>query len=204
MKITLISLGYLFLRLAPFIIVSFFSLASFFNQDFKGIIYIVGLIVTCFITSMSGNMFGFQGISQEDSNEICSMIELGDNGEFSKLPLGQTVYGFTYAYLMYIIVKYDYVMNNVPTIIFFPLMMLFDISWNINNTCYNASALITSLTIGTLLGLLWSYIIDSSGVTKLQYFNGISGNDVCERPSKTTFRCKLYKNGKLISENMGS
>lgn len=202
MKISIVSIGYLFLRLAPFIIVSFFSLASFFNQDFKGIIYLVGLLVASFITSLFGNMLGFGGINE--SNDICSTIEIGDQGEFSKLPLGQTVYGFTYAYLMYIIVNNGYTMSNIPTIIFFPLLSLFDISWNINNSCYDAGALATSLAIGAGFGLIWSYIIDSSGVTKLQYFNGISGNDVCERPSKTTFRCKLYKNGKLISENMAS
>lgn len=202
MKITIFSVGYLFLRLAPFIIVSFFSLASFFNQDFKGIIYLAGLIGACFINSLIGNMVGSTGPIED--NGICSTIELGDMGEFSKLPLGQTVYGFTYAYLMYIIVGNNYVMNNIPTIVFFPLISLFDMSWNISNSCYNASHLIGSLTIGTLLGLAWAAIIDSSGVTKLQYFNGISGNDVCERPSKTTFRCKLYKNGKLISENMAA
>lgn len=203
MKITIFSVGYLFLRLAPFIIVSFFSLASFFNQDFKGIIYLAGLIGACFITSLFGNMLGYEG-SKVNENGICNTFELGDMGEFSKLPLGQTVYGFTYAYLMYIIVGNNYVVSNIPTIVFFPLISLFDMSWNISNTCYNASSLIISLTIGTLLGLAWAAIIDTSGVTKLQYFNGISGNDVCERPSKTTFRCKLYKNGKLISENMAA
>lgn len=203
MKINIFSIGYLFLRLAPFIIVSFFSLASFFNQDFKGVIYLVGLIVTCFITSLFGNILGYEG-SQINENSKCNTFELGDMGEFSKLPLGQTVYGFTYAYLMHIIVGNDYVMSNIPTIIFFPLISLFDMSWNISNTCYDAGQLMVSLAIGVGFGLLWSYIIDSSGVTKLQYFNGISGNDVCERPSKTTFRCKLYKNGKLISENMAA
>jgi hypothetical protein len=203
MKITIFSVGYLFLRLAPFIIVSFFSLASFFNQDFKGIIYLAGLLGTCFMTVMFGNMLGYEGINA-NSNSNCSTIEIGDTGEFSKLPLGQTVYGFTYVYLMYIITRNGYVLNNIPTIVFFPLISLFDMSWNISNTCYDASQLMISLAIGSLFGLAWSYIIDSSGVTKLQYFNGISGNDVCERPSKTTFRCKLYKNGKLISENMAA
>jgi hypothetical protein len=202
MKLDFISISYLFLRLAPFIIVSFFSLASLFNQDFKGIIYLVGLITTAFITTLWGNMRGYEGVNSEAP--ICNMIEIGESGEFSKLPLGQTVYGFTYAYLMYVISQNGYVMDNIPTVVFFPLISLFDMSWNIHHTCYNFTSLFVSLTIGVLCGVTWAAIIDSSGVTKLQYFNGISGNDVCDRPAKTTFRCKLYKNGKLISQNMAA
>ena len=45
MDLNVIGFGYLFLRLAPFVLASFFILASIFNQDFKGFIYLVGVVL---------------------------------------------------------------------------------------------------------------------------------------------------------------
>ena len=51
------SLLYLSFRLAPFIIVSVFSLTSIIHQDFKGLIYLGGLLFTSVFAIMFGNMF---------------------------------------------------------------------------------------------------------------------------------------------------
>jgi len=48
--INVISLSYLFSRLSPFIIVSYFVLQSLFNQNLKGIFYVAGVLLTCFIS----------------------------------------------------------------------------------------------------------------------------------------------------------
>ena len=48
MELNLVTLIYLFFRLAPFISVCYFSLGSIFNQDIKGLIYLVGLLVALF------------------------------------------------------------------------------------------------------------------------------------------------------------
>jgi hypothetical protein len=45
MEVNLLSISYLFFRLAPFIIVCFFTLNSIFNQDLRGIIYLCGLLI---------------------------------------------------------------------------------------------------------------------------------------------------------------
>ena len=49
MNIDLIKIVYLFFRLAPIIIVSYFTLSSIFNNDLKGIVYLAGLLLTCMI-----------------------------------------------------------------------------------------------------------------------------------------------------------
>lgn len=200
MKLDIVSFSYLFLRLAPFVLVSFFSLGSLFNQDFKGLIYLVGLIVSTAIAVMIGNGFGFTGINK-DAPGICRMIELGENGEFSKLPLGQVVFGYTFAYLLYPIIANNYVLMNIPTIVFFPILILGDIIWNTQHGCYDISHLISSLFVGSVIGILWALIIAVTDVANFQYFNSVTGKDVCSRPTKSTFRCNVYKNGKLISKN---
>jgi len=53
----LFGLLYLFFRLSPFIIASFFSLISVFNSDLKGFIYLVGLIFSTAITMLAGTTF---------------------------------------------------------------------------------------------------------------------------------------------------
>ena len=56
MDLNIINIMYMFFRLAPFIIVSYFTLQSLFNQDMKGVIYIIGLIVASFVTVILGGI----------------------------------------------------------------------------------------------------------------------------------------------------
>ena len=197
MELNIITFGYLFFRLAPFILVCFFTLASFFNQDFKGLIYLIGLIFACFSAMMIGNSLSID--PPDNTNELCNLITIGDTPAYSKLPLGQCIFGYTFAYLMFIILKHKLVLQNLPTVIFFPFIMSIDILWNMSNNCYKLSQLLISLIIGGLFGLLWAYVINKTKMTNLQYFNQISGKQACTRPSKSTFKCNVYKNGKLIS-----
>ena len=56
MQIDFIKFIYLFIRMSPFIVVSYFSLQSMFNRDLKGLIYLSGLLITCIIAaSISAN-----------------------------------------------------------------------------------------------------------------------------------------------------
>ena len=134
---------------------------------------------------------------------ICNIITIGQT-ELSVLPLGQAVFGYTFSYLLYTIVKYNYVNKNIPTIVFFPILILFDMLWNVKNSCYSIWQLGASLVIAVLFGLLWSYIIDKTNSKYLQYFVGVNNKEVCSKPSASTFKCAVYKNGQLISNNMST
>jgi hypothetical protein len=205
MELNIVSFSYLFLRLAPFILVCFFTLSSIFNQDFKGLVYIAGLLFSCFTTIIIGSGLSEFIVKVDPGSrpEICNMITVGQGGEISKLPLGQSIISFTFGYLLYTIVKNNFVKQNIATIVFFPILLLFDMIWNARNTCYSVQQLIMSLIIGGLFGVLWSYIISLSGNPSLQYFIGINNNEVCNVPTKNTFKCRVYQNGKLLSGNIG-
>ena len=62
--------------------------------------------------------------------------------------------------------------------------------------------LILGVVIGALFGLVlggtWYGIIKASGNPQLLYFEELSNGETCSRPSKQTFKCAVYKNGKLI------
>jgi hypothetical protein len=170
--------------------------SSIFLQNFKGIIYISGLLLACFFSIIVGKSFQY-----ESQNTICKTISISKDGSLSKLPLSQVVLNFTFFYLVYIIGSNNLANQNIPTLIIFPLLIIGDILWNWYNSCYQIPQIITALIIGSGIGFMWSYIITRVNMPDLLYFNGVSNSEICSRPSQSTFRCSVYKGGELISSN---
>lgn len=193
MELNIINLVYLFFRLAPFIIVSYFTLQSVFNQDLKGLIYLVGLLFASIATVIIGNILPDE-VNNDVARDIkCNTLTLGATGPISKLPLSQTVFGYTLAYLSYFIGTNNLQTQNIPTFVIFPLIIIADMFWNIMNTCSSTIYLITALIIGGLIGALWAMIIDSTKMANLTYFSGISNTDVCSKPTRNLYRCRSVK-----------
>jgi len=207
MNLDVVAFGYLFLRLAPFILVCFFSLASIFNQDLRGLIYLIGLLLACSSVAMVGKYANSYNIllPEPTQPELCKLITIGDSDMFAALPLSQTTFGYTFAYLMFFILKSknNLVQQNIATIVFFPLLILADLAWNKKNNCYRISSSMVALFVSGLIGVIWAAIIESTNSPNLPYFSGMSNGEVCSRPTKQSFKCNVYKNGKLISKNIG-
>ncbi len=192
MDLNIINLVYLFFRLAPFIIVSYFALQSIFNQDFKGLIYLVGLLIAAVTTVVIGNVLP-KSTEPMIASAKCNMLTLGANEPISRLPLSQTVFGYTLAYLSYFIGINNLQTQNIATFIIFPVIVVADFIWSTSNNCATPEFLLTALIIGGLIGVLWAMIIDSTKVANLTYFSGISNKDVCTQPSRSMYRCRSVK-----------
>jgi hypothetical protein len=198
----ILTLSYLFLRLAPFIIVSFFTLMSVFYQDFKGIIYLVGLIFSCFMSSLIYNSASTYIPGMPQDNVLCNLMSFNDDQTTASLPMGQNILGYTYAYLLYVIIYNKTVDGNVPLITLFAILIAFDGIWNFMYGCFNPLQLVLGLGLGVAFGIMWSAIIVSTKVADLQYFNQMTGGSpACSRPAKNTFKCNVYKNGQLLSNS---
>jgi hypothetical protein len=189
MELNIINIIYLFFRFAPFIIVSYFTLESIFNQDLKGVIYLVGLLIASVCTILMGNVIGSSNESPF-ANAKCTTLTIGNNQPISTLPLSQTVFGFTLSYLSYFIGVNNLATQNIPTFIIFPLIILADMVWNTSNGCSSNAKLLAALIIGGLVGVLWAMIIDSTGMVNLTYFSGVSNKAVCSQPSRSMYRCR--------------
>jgi hypothetical protein len=202
MELNILAFGYLFLRLAPFILVSFFTLSSIFNQDFKGFIYLIGLLFACFLTTMIGGSFTDIIKSWNYQNgeilEICNMIPILQDSNLSVLPLGQTVLNYTFFYMLYSVINNNIITQNWPMITFFTMVIFFDFVWNIRYKCNSWALLLTSLIIGGGSGYLWGHIISTTNNVGLQYYAGINDKEVCSIPAKNTFKCNVYKNGEIL------
>lgn len=200
MQLNIVSIFYLFFRLAPFIIVSYFSLQSIFNQDMKGLVFLIGLLITTFLTIFIGNVLpkgNNENMVQTDyAKAICNQLVLGSNSPISTLPLSQTVYGFTLAYLTYFISTNNLASQNIPTFIIFPILIVGDIFWSSSNGCSTNILLITALIIAGILGTLWAIIIEGTNMPGLAYFSGISNKEVCNRPTKSLYRCRAVNSTK--------
>jgi hypothetical protein len=203
----LVPLLYVGFRIIPFILVSFFTLSSLLNQDIKGIIYLAGLLIACFISAMVGNTFPkiFENtsatppvpvaadnltVTPDDFTLICKSLTLGEDGPISILPLSMTVYAFTFFYLVYIIGKYKLANQSIITILFFTSVILGDWYWHRLFNCNSHTRLFASFMVGAIIGLLWSAVIASTGKVELQYFNGISNKEVCKLRTKQKFLCR--------------
>ena len=209
--LNLISILYISFRLAPFITVSFFSLSSIFNQDLKGIIYLAGLMLSSFIAIIFGNsltMFERPSLSEDglyqNVSHVCNLMTLSKSGPLSNLPLSQIVFTYTFGYLFYIIYKYSLIMQNIPVLVIFPLLIITDWFWHASNNCAAYLPLFVSTAVGGGLGVLWSYIIDSTGVSSLQYYNVLSNKESCSVPSQQSFSCKIVGAGAAISDGSSS
>lgn len=170
----------------PTIIVCYFVLSSIINADYKGIIAVIGICITVAVCILSSNMLKF---SNPDKNEICNLVSINRVSGISNIPLSVAVYTYTAAYLLYTIGINNYVLPNLIPLILFPFIILVDLAWISNNRCFTGNQTLLSIAIGTIVGILWGIIINSTKRKNLQYFAG-NGDSSCLIPKHQTFKCK--------------
>ena len=195
------SILYMFFRLAPFMLVCFFSLYCIFNRNMNGIIYLAGLLIACFVTILIGNFPGFQNIDKSTGlpsqmNQSCRMIEFTETGPISYLPLGQTILAYTLGYVGLPIIKNDFLNKNfnhvnIPVILFFFALLVADLAWNMYKKCFGVGSLVVSSFIGIVIGIAWVYSLMASG-NNVSLFQTESTSKSC--PKDTIYnkkRCRV-------------
>jgi hypothetical protein len=189
MELNIGSLAYLFFRLAPFFIVSYFALSSIFNQDFRGLVYLVGLVLASVLTVLIGKVLPnpLEGKSAEVRMK-CTALTLGKMEPLSNLPLSQTVFGYTLAYLTYFIAVNNLTSQNIQMFIFMSIAILADLMWNVTNTCSEAKHLGLALLIGGAIGVGWAIFIETNAPAAA-YYSGVDKAQ-CSKPSKAMYRCR--------------
>jgi hypothetical protein len=144
MELTIKTFLYVFLHLCPLILVCFFTISSIFANDFKGLVFLAGLLFSICIIIIGGN--GLSKLFSPEWNQwllpvnpksdtLCKVLSFG-TGELSNLSIGQMVIGFSFFYLLTTILtrEDDIISSNWPTITFFSLLMLAEILVNTNIT----------------------------------------------------------------------
>ena len=221
MKFNLINLLYLFIRLAPIIVVTFFSLQFVFNRDFISIIYLSGLVIICIILISVGKVYSSvfpnrAAANEKTSNMLCKVFELTKNGPISNIPLGQTILGYSFFFLVYIINKNnvkpisidtkdvlhtggndEIIKQNIPLFVILPLLIIGDLFWNVTYCCENFNTLFASLAIGSLFGFIWAGWLDTN--SRLKDTNqGVCGNNRTCQIDRIDAKYSTYATGKEV------
>lgn len=204
MNFSLTNLFYFAFRLGPFILVCFFILASFFQQDIKCIVYMVGLLVACFFAVLTGNSLSVFDFPHEnkDTDSHCHVITLGESGPLSKIPLSTIVYAYTALYLANPIRGFDKGSSDLPLYFLFPLLLFVDSAWLVQYQCFNLYSVSVAILLGVAVGYAWSYIVSTSSNNQFFYFSILGGGQTCQKPSKTTFQCSSRKPDNLTWSQM--
>lgn len=191
MNIDIVSIIYLIIRLSPLLVVSHFVLQSILNMDSKGVVYLFGLVTTSLITMAVGASMPFEMAAPDID---CKSMGLG---EYENVSMSQVTLGFTYGYLMYIILNFaekgkTFLSSNIPTVVLFPLLIIGNGLWQ--SKCIGYPILLMSLALGIGGGIVWGYALKTAGYKHLALFNGISNRAICSKPSKTKFKCVKGRN----------
>jgi hypothetical protein len=179
---------------SPIILATSITSLSFIFQNFKGLIYLGFLIGCCVVRNYVYMIAG--GMPIVNDKTICTSIQYSKYGNptFSAF-----VFAFTIMYL-----SFPMFSNSAPNFwVFISLVSYFliDMFIKLYKKCItNMGDLFLNILLGLSSAALIVTLMYAGGSGDHLFFNEVSSNkDICYQPSKQTFRCKVYKDGELIS-----
>lgn len=198
-ELTFSNIAQLIAILTPILIAFFMLMLSAMNQNFKGIVFIAGAILAILIniplmTSIGSNKF-------DNESFTCNIIDIPFLTNYNNPSSSSVFIAFTFAYLFMPMVHNNSM--NYPIIISLLLLFSLDGTSRVANRCTPVLGVILGGLFGIILGSAWYLVFKIAGANELLYFNEMDSNVIkCDRPSKQSFKCSVYKNGELVSSNI--
>ena len=187
-----------FASISPFLLGFFLILSSLFNQDIKGVIYLGGALLATALNIPLMQILKSE--KSESASPTCDFIGLPLVGNYDSPSPSSLFIGFTLVYLGLPMRANNQI--NFGVLIFIFGLLIIDMITKTMKKCTTVTGSILGALVGSLFGGIYYTLINSSGYTNLLYFNSLpSNNVVCNKPAKSTFKCSVYKNGELISQN---
>lgn len=180
--------------ISPVLLGFFLVMSSMFNQDAKGLFYLLGVIAATGIGIILRNVFKEKG----EMPAICNLIDIpgANSGGFTTPIFSTLIVAFTFAYLVFPMFATG---ANVPVLISLITLMLMDVLINTYHKCGGVANLMISTVCGAALGIGYYYLINLISDGKQTYFSDLPSNQVvCRKPKSETYKCRVYKNGRLL------
>ena len=180
---------------SPIILATSIAGMSFIFQNFKGLIYLGFLIGCCVVRGYIYMISGAAPIVNDRT--ICTSIQYSKYGNptFSAF-----VFAFTIMYLSFPMFSN----GSVNYWVFISLITYFfiDIFIKIYKNCIiKMGDLFLNVLLGAASAALIVTLMYAGGSDKYLFFNEVSSDkEMCYQPSKQTFRCKMFRDGQMISE----
>lgn len=196
MSFTFSNLFQLISSMSSFLLVFFLVMISFFNSDSKGLIYLGFLMIASVLNILLMN--SKKSSPNPDRSRFCNIIEFPWNpNNYNSPDYNSMVILFTFSYLLLPMIYNEQL--NFGALIFIIILFAFNYITQLMLLCCKGFDMVFGGLVGLILGGICAAVLKVSGGEKFLYFNELSSNNtVCERPSKQTFKCSVYKNGKII------
>ena len=197
------NIGILIAALYPVFIVSFLVLASVFNFNLTGLVYLGGIVLTFVICLL----VAATGLTQERPTGSLPSCDLfaGLSYDMMGPSFPAAVSWFTFIYLLLPMIPparpegFVNPMVVVSTAFFAAINMVYQF----RHKCSSTVGILLGMTIGLVIGTAWFFLWWGSGHKELLFYNElISNNVICSRPAKQTFKCQVYKGGEIISSTV--
>ena len=198
LQMTFANIMDMFATLAPFLLGFFLVMASVFAQNIKGLVYIGGVLIASIlnipIMHLIGSHLDPEAPLKCQVFDLTNLVVSGYNA-----PSPSTLFvAFTSAYLVLPMI-FNGQMNYAILVTLLALLCL-DMVTKVMSRCTTPAGAIMGAMVGVVFAMGWYGIFESLGLSELMYFNEINSNRImCKKPSKSTFKCAVYKNGQLVS-----
>jgi len=191
---TFSNIGVLIASLYPAFIVSFLVLASVFNFNLTGVIYITGLIATfvaCWLVAMTGVI----GERPQGSLPSCDLFSgLSNNMKGPSFPAAVSWFSFIYLLLPMIPPARPNGLLNPMVIAATSFFALINMFYQFRHKCSSLTGLLLGMVIGLAFGTAWFFLWWGAGYKDLLFYNElVSNNVICSRPAKQTLNVKFIK-----------
>jgi hypothetical protein len=188
-----------FSSLSPLYISAYLLISSISNGDIgKSGMYLAGLVLVLLIHSIIARSIGGEFKDDFGSSKYkleCNFIQVPLLSNYMVPNLNSTLLAFIFTYLIMPMQTY----NSYNVILLSIVGAFFGINAfsKVLHGCTTMVGILISVVIGFLLGFAWFSVVLTSN-PKMLFFASEGGAPICSRPSKQTFKCKVYRNGEVI------
>jgi len=199
---TIFNITELIISLYPAFIIFFLIIVSLFNYTIiKGIIYFSGIALCHIVWVLLARLFP-NNERNPNAPITCDLINF-PSLNYDKPNRPAMITCFTLIYLLLPMFNNRKLLFNPVIIIVLSLLTLGNIFYQYNNECSTFLGILFGSMLGATFGFLWFLVFWSAGKKDLLFYNELASNNVvCNKPSKQTFKCSVYKNGEIISSNI--
>ena len=198
-KLTFEGIITLVTTLAPVLITFFLLMLTCMNQDFKGLIFIAGILLALLLNLVIMPWVGNK--REPDVSATCSLVDLPFTNAFNSPSNSSLFISFTFTYLFIPMIYNNQL--NYPVIILLLGLFVMDSHARVIHKCTDQMGVFLGAFLGILCGASWFTIFRITGADDLLYFNELGSTSVrCNKPSEQTFKCSVYRNGVLVTRNI--
>lgn len=188
-----------FSSLAPLYISAYLLISSISNGDIgKSGMFIAGLVLVLFIHSVIAMTINQKFEEKFGSSKYkleCNFVQLPFLSDYMVPNLNSTLLAFIFTYLVMPMQTYN--SYNVVLLTIIGAFFGINATSKVLHGCTSMVGILISVVIGFIIGFAWYSIVLTSN-PKLLFFGADGGEPICSRPSKQTFKCKVYRNGEVI------